>query len=436
MNATEQIRIIEKGCQELVGRESLMERIAQGATLRVKFGMDPTAPDLHLGHAVVLRKLRQMQDLGHTAVIVIGDATAQIGDPSGRSKTRRPMSHEEVLENAATYREQVFRILDPARTEIRFNTEWLFPLALSDILRLMGTGTVAQMLEREDFAVRFSASSPIGLHEFLYPLMQAYDSVALAADIELGGTDQRFNILLGRSLQRHYGQAAQAALFMPLLEGVDGQEKMSKSLGNQVGISEPSAVMFEKLMNIPDALILRYFLLCTDEHPDRVAQWEDRLVKGANPRDVKHELARIVTTLYHGPEAASQAAERFDRVFHEGLEPEDMPLVRLADVRAQAAEAGAQAADAGNEAANVGVQAADAGVQAADAGVQAVVVMHDPLAVLVLAGLAASRGEARRLIRQGGVRLRGEMLASELPLPLRDGDVIRCGKKGFVRLKA
>ncbi len=402
MNIMEQIRIMEKGCQELVGREGLIEKLEHGATLRVKFGMDPTAPDLHLGHAVVLRKLRQMQDLGHTAVIVIGDATAQIGDPSGRSKTRKPMSHQEVLAHAATYREQVFRILDPSRTEIRFNTEWLFPMTLPDVLRLMGTGTVAQMLEREDFSTRFASESPIGLHEFLYPLMQAYDSVALEADIELGGTDQRFNILLGRSLQRHYGQPPQAALFMPLLEGIDGQEKMSKSLGNQVGIAEPAAVMCEKLMTIPDALILKYFLLCTDEHPDHVAAWEQRLAGGENPRDIKRELARIIICLYHGGEAAAQAVERFDRVFREGLEPEDMTLVRLDEIRAEPA-AGA---------------------------------LHDPLALLVRAGLAASRGEARRLIRQGGVRLRGETLASEQPLALSDGDVIRCGKKGYVRVKA
>ncbi len=399
MNTQEQLRIIEKGCAELVGAEHLAARIEAGGRLRVKFGLDPTAPDLHLGHAVVLRKLRQLQDLGHLAIIVLGDATACIGDPTGRSKTRKPMTHEEVLEHAATYRDQLFRILDPAKTEIRFNAEWLYDLAFPEVLKLMATTTVAQILEREDFRNRFGSQEAIGLHEFLYPLMQGYDSVVLEADLELGGTDQRFNILMGRTLQRHFGQEPQASLFMPLLEGMDGVEKMSKSLGNQIGLFEHPDVIFEKTMQIPDALIVRYFLLCTDVHPDRVSEWERALASGANPRDVKLELATIITTLYGGAEAAMHARERFGLVFREGGVPDDMPEIELDRVRAEGTEDG------------------------------------DPLAILVLAGLAGSRGEARRLIRQGGVRLGGEVLRSELPVRLSDGDILRCGKKGFVRLR-
>ena len=408
MDAKEQLRIMEKGCAELVGREYLLERLGAGAVLRVKFGMDPTAPDLHLGHAVVLRKLRQMQDLGHLAVIVLGDATACIGDPAGRSKTRKPMSHEAVLANAATYREQLFRILDPRRTEIRFNMEWLSILPFGEVLKLMAVSTVAQMLEREDFKNRFAAQEAIGLHEFLYPLMQGFDSVALHADLELGGTDQRFNILMGRTVQRRYGQEPQSALFMPLLEGTDGSEKMSKSLGNQIGIFENPDTMFEKVMSVPDALILRYFLLCTDEHPDSVALWESFLAEGGNPRDAKMELAAIITALYCGTEAAELAGNRFRRIFHEGGEPDGMPELQLDRVSGKHFLAGMPGTGS---------------------------VMADPLSVLVLAGFAGSRGEARRLIRQGAVRLHGETLSEEGPIRLKDGDVVRCGKKGFIRMK-
>jgi len=398
LNSNEQMKIIEKGCAELVGAEHLIARIDAGKALRVKFGLDPTAPDLHLGHAVVLRKLRQLQDLGHQAIIVLGDATACIGDPTGRSKTRRPMTHEEVLVNAATYKAQLFRILDPARTEIRFNAEWLYRISFPEVLKLMATTTVAQILERDDFRNRFGAQEAIGLHEFLYPLMQGYDSVALEADLELGGTDQRFNILMGRTLQRHYGQNPQASLFMPLLEGTDGVEKMSKSLGNHIGLFEHPDVIFEKVMKVPDALIIRYFLLCTDEHPDRVAEWENRLSSGANPRDVKLELASIVTGLYGGADAAARAKERFSLVFREGGVPDEIPEVALDAIRVEGTED------------------------------------SDPLTLLLLAGLAGTRSEARRLIRQGGVRLGEGVLRSERPLRLAAGDILRCGKKGFVRI--
>jgi tyrosyl-tRNA synthetase len=430
METGKQIGIIEKGCDELVGREHLAERLEAGAVLRVKFGMDPTAPDLHLGHAVVLRKLRQMQDLGHLAVIVLGDATACIGDPTGRSKTRKPMSHEAVLANAVTYREQLFRILDPQRTEIRFNTEWLNALAFEEVLKLLAMSTVAQMLEREDFKNRFGAQEAIGLHEFLYPLMQGYDSVALRADLELGGTDQRFNILMGRTVQRHCGQEPQAALFMPLLEGTDGLEKMSKSLGNHIGIFEKPDVMFEKLMSLPDNLILRYFLLCTDEPPDRVAKWEDFLDEGGNPRDAKLELASVVTSLYAGAEEAALAGERFRRVFHEGGEPGEMPELKLwlAQVKngTEARLAGAKPETGLPD--EMDMPGFPSGTP------ESGTVVVDPLSVLVLSGLAGSRGDARRLIRQGGVRIRGEILKAEGPVAVRHGDVVRCGRKGFVRL--
>lgn len=431
MKAKEQLRIIDKGCTELVGREYLLERLEAGAVLRVKFGMDPTAPDLHLGHAVVLRKLRQMQDLGHLAVIVLGDATACVGDPTGRSKARKPMSHETVLANAATYREQLFRILDPRRTEIRFNTEWLNVLAFGEVLKLMAVTTVAQMLEREDFKNRFAAQEAIGLHEFLYPLMQGFDSATLHADLELGGTDQRFNILMGRTVQRHYGQEPQAALFMPLLEGMDGSEKMSKSLGNQIGIFENPDIMFEKVMSVPDSLILRYFLLCTDEHPDCITEWERLLAEGGNPRDVKMELAAVITTLYGGAEAAALAGDRFRHVFSEGGEPDGMPELELDRVSVKRVTE----TDLSGETSEVRFSEGTPGTGFSTGTLRPDGVLSDPLSVLVLAGLAGSRGEARRLIRQGGVRVHEETLSGEGPIHLKHGDVIRCGKKGFVRLK-
>ena len=287
----EQIKIITKGVETLVNEEDLRKKLEKSKKdnkpLVIKLGLDPSAPDIHLGHAVVLRKIKQMQDLGHKAVIVIGDFTGKIGDPTGKSKGRKALSEEQVQENAKTYKEQIFKILDKDKTEVRFNSEWLSKLNFEDVIRLASSTTVARMLERDDFQKRYKNNIPIGLHEFFYPLMQGYDSVALKADIELGGTDQTFNVLMGRTLQKIFKQEEQVALFMPILEGLDGAEKMSKSLGNYIGVNEDANTMFKKVMEIPDSLIIKYYNLATDEHPDIINKIEKELHEGKNPRDVK-----------------------------------------------------------------------------------------------------------------------------------------------------
>ena len=310
-----QMRVIRQGAEELIGEPELEQKVARsistGRPLIIKFGMDPSAPDIHLGHAVPLRKLKQMQDLGHTIVIVIGDFTAKIGDPTGKSKGRKAMTEQEVFLNAQTYQEQIFRILDREKTQVRFNGEWLELLNLNEVLQLASTVTVARMLERDDFQNRFRGGIPIGLHEFFYPLMQAYDSVELKADLELGGTDQTFNILMGRQLQRDRKQEPQAAMFMPLLEGIDGVEKMSKSLGNYIGISEDARTMFIKVMQVPDALIVKYFELATDILPEDLDKIKEALADGCNPRDCKLVLAKTITSLYHSPEDTAEAENFF-----------------------------------------------------------------------------------------------------------------------------
>lgn len=396
----EQIRIISKGAAEIIHQEELMKKLLaaaeKGEPLVVKLGLDPTAPDLHLGHAVVLRKIRQIQELGHRAVLILGDFTAMIGDPSGKSKTRKPLTHEETLKNAETYRDQLFRILMSERTEIRFNSQWLSAMNLADLLELAGKTTVARILERDDFKSRFDANLTIGLHELFYPLMQGYDSVMIRADIEMGGTDQRFNILMGRDIQKHYDQESQVALFMPILEGIDGVEKMSKSLGNSIGINEEPNLMFEKVMAIPDNLIIRYFELCTDLHPDEVDQYGKQLERGENPRDVKACLAHEIVRLYHGKESADSALEHFNTVFRDRKLPKDMICL----------DASLFTDDQGNT---------------------------DLVKILVEAGFVSSSSEARRLILQGGVRLNSER-TDRFKIPVRDGDVIQAGKKHFVRL--
>lgn len=396
----EQIQIIAKGAAEIIDPEELKKKLLvskdKGKPLIVKLGLDPTAPDLHLGHAVVLRKIRQIQELGHWAVIILGDFTAMIGDPSGRSKTRKPLTHGETLENAATYKDQLFRILMPERTEIRFNSQWLSKMDLASLLELAGKTTVARILERDDFKSRLDSNLTIGLHELFYPLMQAYDSVAIRADIEIGGTDQRFNILMGRDIQKHYGLESQVALFMPILEGTDGVEKMSKSLGNSIGIDEEPNTMFEKVMTIPDNLIIRYFQLCTDLHPDEVDQYRERLDRGENPRDIKACLAHEIVRLYHGGDAADSAMDHFNTVFRDRQYPRDMMSLDTAPFTD----------DQGNT---------------------------DLVRVLVQAGFTSSSSEARRLILQDGVRLNSERV-DRFRIPVRDGDVIQAGKKHFVRL--
>lgn len=395
----EQLKIIEKGTLQIVGREELLQKLKRscetGIPLTVKFGMDPSAPDLHLGHTVPLRKLRQIQDLGHRVVIVIGDFTGRIGDPTGKSKGRSALSVEQVEANAQTYFEQIFKVLDPEKTEVRYNSQWLADLDFEDILRLAATTTVAQMLERNDFQNRYKNQIPIGLHEFLYPLMQAYDSVELRADIELGGLDQTFNILMGRTLQHSLGHESQAAVFMPLLEGLDGVEKMSKSMNNYIGINEPAPVMFKKAMEVPDDLIIRYYNLVTDEHPDTIAAIEKELANGCNPRDIKLRLAYMITELYHGKNGADEAMAYYHAAFSRKSIPEQIPELSL---------------ESGKD------------------------TLSDTVSGLVGLGLLKSRNELLRLLEQGGASLDGERLAAnDMSRTLHSREVLKLGKKRFVR---
>lgn len=391
----EQLKIILKGAADCVNREELLKKLEKGTPLTVKLGLDPSAPDIHLGHAVVLRKIKQMQDLGHRAVIVIGDFTGKIGDPTGKSKGRTALSDEQVRTNAATYCEQIFKVLDKEKTDVRFNSEWLAKLTFEDVIRLASTTTVARILERDDFQNRYRNQTPIGLHEFFYPLMQAYDSVALRADIELGGSDQTFNVLMGRNLQKTFGQEQQIALFMPILEGLDGIEKMSKSLGNYIGVSEDAPVMFKKVMEVPDELIIRYFELATDEHPDRVEEIRKELEQGKNPRDVKYELAGIITALYHGEEEMKAARNFYDQAFSKGAIPDEVPETALP-----------------GEGATLGVL----------------------IPLLKDQGLIQSRNEFLRLLKQGGVQLDGEKIGMEaLEKEVAAGSVLKIGKKKFLR---
>lgn len=397
--AAHQMRIIKQGAVNLVGEEELAAKleksICTGKPLTVKFGMDPSAADIHIGHAVVLRKLKQLQDMGHTIVIVIGDFTAKIGDPTGRSKGRKAMTEHEVLVNAQTYQEQIFHILDREKTQVRYNGEWLEPLQLNEVLQLASTITVARMLERDDFENRFRNNIPIGLHEFFYPLMQAYDSVALEADLELGGTDQTFNILMGRSLQKDRGMEPQAALFMPILEGIDGMEKMSKSLGNYIGIYEDARTMFRKVMQIPDFIIIKYFELATDILPEELDEIKKALAAGQNPKESKLLLARTITSLYHPPEE-TVAGERF---FEEAFTKKEIPKE---------------------------VESLEITVNQKN--------LFDCLTPFLESGLTGSKSELRRLIAQGGVRKNGVPITS-MEEAIEDGDVLRIGKKKFVKLK-
>lgn len=393
-----QMRIIKQGAVNLVGEEELAAKLVNsiltGKPLTVKFGMDPSAPDIHIGHAVALRKLKQLQDMGHTIVIIIGDFTAKIGDPTDRAKGRKAMTEQEVLVNALTYQEQIFRILDREKTQVRCNGEWLEQLKLDEVLKLASTITVARMLERDDFEKRFRNNVPIGLHEFFYPLMQAYDSVVLKADLELGGTDQTFNVLMGRSLQKDRGMEPQAALFMPILEGIDGVEKMSKSLGNYIGIYEDAKTMFRKVMQIPDFIMIKYFELATDILPEELDEIKAALSAGQNPKESKLLLARTVTSLYHTPEETA-AGERF---FEEAFTKKDIPQE---------------------------VESLEVVVQQRN--------LFDCLTPFVESGLVSSGSELRRLIAQGGVRKNGVPVTG-MEDAIEDGDVLRIGKNKFVKL--
>ena len=386
---------IKRGADELLIEAELVERLKSGRPLRIKAGFDPTAPDLHLGHTVLLNKLRQFQELGHQVIFLIGDFTGMIGDPTGKNATRPPLTREAVVENAKTYREQVFRILDPAKTEVRFNSEWMEKLGAAGMVRLAATHTVARMLERDDFHKRYTSQQPIAIHEFLYPLIQGYDSVELRADVEIGGTDQKFNLLMGRELQKHHGQPPQCVLTMPLLEGLDGVNKMSKSLGNYVGINEPPREIFGKLMSISDELMWRYIHLLSFEPLATIEGWKRQVAEGANPRDVKVRFAQEIVTRFHGRAAAEEALAEFEARFQRGALPDDMPELSLA------------------------------GVDGALAVPQ----------LLKLAGLVPSTSEAIRQIAAGGVRLDGERVVDKgASVPAGATVVAQVGKRKFARV--
>lgn len=392
INIDEQIKIISKGVDEIIGLDELKEKLTKNKPLTVKLGLDPSAPDIHLGHTVVLRKLRQLQDLGHNIVIIIGDFTGKIGDPTGKSKARKALTTEQVLENAKTYEEQIFKVLDKKKTKVNFNSEWLSRMNFEDVIRLGAKMTVARMLERDDFKKRYENQMPISIHEFFYPLMQGFDSVEIKADIELGGTDQRFNLLMGRMLQKEFGQEPQCIIMMPLLEGLDGINKMSKSLGNYIGIDEDAKVMFEKIMTIPDELIVKYFELVTDIHPDEVEKIKELLRDGTNPRDIKMQLGREIVELYHGKDAVKDAEDRFKLVFQRKEIPDDIKCVEVSKENLDLAE------------------------------------------IITNNLLVKSKNEFRRLVVQGGVKVNGEKLGNIEDLILSEEMIIQIGKKKFIKI--
>ncbi len=396
MDISSQLARIKRGSDELLVEAELIDKLKSGRPLRIKAGFDPTAPDLHLGHTVLINKLRHFQELGHHVMFLIGDFTGMIGDPSGKNATRPPLSREQILENAKTYQEQVFKILDPAKTEVCFNSVWFEPLGAAGMIRLAALNTVARMLERDDFSKRYAANQPIAIHEFLYPLCQGYDSVAMKADVELGGTDQKFNLLVGRELQKHYGQVPQCVLMMPLLEGLDGHNKMSKSLGNYVGIAEPAREIFGKLMSISDELMWRYYELLSFRASDEIAGLKREVDEGRNPRDVKVMLAQELAARFHSQRAAADALDDFEARFTRGAMPDDMPEVTLTSAAGKL-----------------------------------------PIAqVLKQAGLTASTSDALRMIDQGGVRLNGEKVSDKgLLLAAGEALVLQVGKRKFARVK-
>ncbi|MCP3431728.1 tyrosine--tRNA ligase [Stutzerimonas stutzeri] len=389
----EQLSVIKRGADEVLVESELVAKLERGEPLRVKAGFDPTAPDLHLGHTVLINKMRQLQELGHQVVFLIGDFTGMIGDPSGKSATRPPLTRDQVLENAETYKAQVFKILDPARTEVAFNSTWMDLLSPADFIRLASQYTVARMLERDDFSKRYSTNQPIAIHEFLYPLVQGYDSVALKADIELGGTDQKFNLLMGRELQRAYGQPSQCVVTMPLLEGLDGIKKMSKSLGNYVGIQEAPGVMYSKLVSIPDSLMWRYFELLSFRSEEEIAEFRSDVSRGANPRDIKIKLAEEIVARFHGDEAAATAHRSAGNRMKDGELPEDLPQIDLVSEQDM------------------------------------------PIAsVLNKAGLVKNAAMARDLLGSGGVRVDGQVVDRDFVFELGATHVCQAGKKSFARV--
>ena len=391
----EALELIKRGSDELISEEELVRKLKQGRPLRIKLGLDPTAPDLHLGHTVVLNKMRHFQDLGHTVQFLIGDFTGMIGDPSGKNQTRPPLSREQILENAKSYRSQMAKILDPQKTQILFNSEWSDKLGAEGMIRLAARYTLARLLERDDFAKRFKSREPIAMHELLYPLMQGYDSVAMKADVELGGTDQKFNLLVGRELQKDFGQEQQCILTMPLLEGLDGNDKMSKSLGNYVGIAESPREIFGKLMSITDEMMWRYIELLSFKPNATLRQWRAEVKEGRNPRDIKVLFAQEIVERFHSAAAAKGALEEFEQRFRHGVLPDDMPVVTL--------------------------RSSQEGLPIPQ--------------VLKQAGLVPSVSEAARMIEQGGVKLDGEKVTDKA-LKLAPGTTVvaQVGKRRFARI--
>ena len=397
-----QLRVIKRGCDELIVEAELREKLKSGRPLRVKLGLDPTAPDLHLGHTVVINKLRQFQDLGHHVQFLIGDFTGMIGDPSGKNTTRPPLSREQILRNAKTYQDQVFKILDANKTEVLFNSRWSDELGAAGLIGLAGKWTVARMLERDDFGKRYATRQPIAIHEFLYPLMQGYDSVAMKSDVELGGTDQKFNLLVGRELQKHYGQQQQCILTMPLLEGIRGVDKMSKSLDNYVGISESPEAIFGKLMSVSDELMWRYLELLSFESLETLAKWKKEVSGGRNPRDIKVLLAREIVARFHGAAAAERAQADFEARFKHGAMPEGIPEI------------------------TVKVHGKSTPGKVPEMAITK---------VLKESRLVSSASEALRMIEQGGVRIDGEKVTDKA-LSVKQGDtvVLQVGKRKFARV--
>lgn len=400
MTIDEELKILKKGVAEIITEEDLKKKLErshiENRPLVIKLGLDPSAPDIHMGHTVVLRKLKHFQDLGHQVVLIIGDFTGMIGDPTGKSETRKQLTRQQVLENAKTYQKQIFKILNPDKTIIRFNSEWLSKLNFEDVITLCSKYTVSRMLEREDFKKRMESQQPISIHEFFYPLMQAYDSIALSADVELGGTDQKFNILMGRTLQKEYGQEPQVAMLMPILEGTDGVKKMSKSLNNYIGIDEAPEDIYGKTMSIPDELIIRYYELLTDVHPDKIEELKEQMDAGTlNPRDAKMALARELVTLYHDAARAQRAEQHFINVFQKGNIPDNIEEIK----------------------------------------VDRAALREDIWLPRFLADykLTLTSSEGRRLIQQGAIRL-NEQKISEENVQLKPGDIIQVGKRRFAKI--
>ncbi len=393
----DQLNLLRRGVKEILPQDGLRDKLKSLRPLRIKAGFDPTAPDLHLGHVVLLTKLRQFQDLGHEAIFLIGDFTGMIGDPTGKNITRQPLSRDQVIDNARTYEQQIFKVLDPEKTLVMFNSSWMGELRAADLIHLAAQYTVARMIEREDFHTRYTTGQPIAIHEFLYPLIQGYDSVALKADIELGGTDQKFNLLVGRELQKHYGQEPQIVMMMPILEGLDGVQKMSKSLGNYIGINEPPREMFGKLMSISDTLMWRYYeLLSLDKTAAEITAMQAKAEKGeVNPRNIKVQLAQEIVARFHSSQAAASALDDFEMRFKQNVLPDDMP--------------------------EIAVQSTNGVIAIAN--------------LLKEAGLTSSTSEAIRMIKQGAVRMNSERVdATDLSLPSGETHILQVGKRRYARV--